>query len=120
MFGLATHEPINNLPVANCIHGRNRLRLKCPRDIGVLIDIDLDQYDLTIGGSGDPLENWGQRYARAAPWGPEVDDDRRGHRSFEDFGFERGVCDIDWHARHDIAAKDATERAWPAASMRAW
>ena len=49
-------------------------------------------------GVGQPLEHRAQLLARAAPVGPEVDDDGHGHRLLDHDRLEVGLGDVDDHA----------------------
>ena len=61
----------------------------------VLVDVDLRQHDLAVGGVDHLLDDRPERAARPAPLCPQVDDDGHLLRPLHHLGVERGVGDID-------------------------
>ena len=92
--GTAPMKPSTTLPVAHGEDRRDRLHLEGGRDLGVLVDVDLGQFDGACGGGHHTLEDGAEGLARPAPGRPEVDDDRHGGRADEDVLLEGGVGDV--------------------------
>ena len=95
VLGIGADEPVDDAAVLQCVHGGDRLCLECLRDARVLVDIDLGQHDLAIGGVDHLLDDRAERLAGAAPRRPEVDDDGHLLGLLDDLGLERGVGDVD-------------------------
>jgi hypothetical protein len=75
----------HRLALEHRIDRRDRAHLKLRGDELFLVDIDLGEDHALVGiVSGDLFQNRGQRLARPAPFGPEVEDDELGHRRFDD------------------------------------
>jgi hypothetical protein len=73
------------LALENSIDGRDRLHLELAGDKTIRVDIDLRQHDALVGIiGGDLFQHRRQLFARAAPFGPEIQDDQIGHRRFDD------------------------------------
>lgn len=76
--GAAAGLPRDRLALVQDEQGRHRLHLEPPTEPWVLVDVDLDELDLSGEVPGDLFESWADHAAGAAPGGPEVDYD--GHR----------------------------------------
>ena len=66
VLGQRAHEAVDDLPVLEGVHGRDRLHPERLRDGGVLVDVDLDQHGLAVGLVDDRLDD----RARACWHGP--------------------------------------------------
>ena len=92
--------PIHRLPVHEGEDGRDRLDAHLGGKLLVLVDIDLDEADSASLLIHDFLEQRPKLLAGATPRGPEVDENRRRARGFDDIGHEvlgvgflhRGAC----------------------------
>jgi len=73
------------------IDGGDRLDAQLGRDALVLVDIDLDHADLALGGGHCGFQHRAKRLARAAPGGPEIDDDRNLAAGLDHVGHETGL-----------------------------
>ncbi len=91
-------EPVDDLAVAQGVHRRDRLDPELRRDLRVLVDVDLGEHDLALGGVDHLLDDRSERAARAAPRRPQVDDDGDGGGLVDDVRLERRVGDVDGHA----------------------
>src|SRR5208283_3573930 len=58
-------------------HRRDRANAELARDIRILVDVELDDLDLRPELRGDFVEQRRDDAARAAPFGPEIDEDGR-------------------------------------------
>ena len=105
VFGVRPDEPVDDRAVLEGVHGGDRLRLEGLGDAGVLVDVDLGQHDLAVGGVDHLLDDRPQGLAGSAPGRPQVDDDRHLLGLVDDFCLERGVGDVDCcHDRHATGA----------------
>src|SRR5712671_344831 len=75
-----------HLAVLEDHQGRDRHDAVFRRHARVLVDVELHNLDLVAHGAGDFLERRRDHAARAAPLGPEVDNDRAGR--LEHLGLE--------------------------------
>ena len=98
---LRPHERGNNLSLIEGEDRRDALNFESTGNRRILVDVDLDENNLTGGLVDHRLENRSQRCARTAPRRPEVDHHRRRHRPLEDVGFECFVCHVDSHGGKD-------------------
>ena len=74
----------DRLPLEHGVDGGDRADLELARDELFLVDVDLGQDHALVGILGrDLFEHRRQRLARAAPFGPEVEDDETGHGRFD-------------------------------------
>ena len=69
-------------------------------DVAVFIDVEFGDLQFAVVGRGQFVERWRNRFARAAPLGPEVNE--HGLVGLQHVGFERCVRDVfDEVAGHD-------------------
>src|SRR5690606_41158463 len=73
---------------------RDRLHAQLAGVGGVLVDVDLDQLDLALGGQHRLFQRRTELATGAAPGGPEVDDDGGGARGLQDVLGEAGVAAV--------------------------
>ena len=99
-LGLGADEPVDHLAVAQGVHGRDALHLEGLGGLAVGVDVDLGQHDLAVGLVDHLLEDRAERLAGTAPLRPEVDDHGDRLRPLDHLGGERGVGDVDGHARN--------------------
>ena len=85
-----THEFIDHSATAEQFDGRNAADLKLLRQVLVFVGVHLDDLDLAFLLAGDLLEHRPKRAARAAPGGPEVDQDGLRGGGVDDLGGEVG------------------------------
>ncbi len=97
-LGKGADEVVDDLAVAHGEDGRDGLDLEGRRHPGVVVDVDLHELDGAVGCFDHLLENGAEGAARAAPRGPEVDDDGNLDRPVENVLLEGGIGDID-HSR---------------------
>src|SRR5262249_50815541 len=64
------------------------------RDLGVVVNIHLDQRDLAARVGDRLLQGWRELFARPAPRRPEVDQNGLARRGGEHVGAERGRRDL--------------------------
>ena len=95
LLGEGADEAIDDLAVLQGVDRGNRLDLEGGRDLGVLVNVDLDEIDPPVGGADHLLDDRPQRAARSAPRRPQVHDDRNLRRPVEDGFLEGGVGDVD-------------------------
>ena len=100
-FGKRPLERVDDLSVANGENCRNALNAESLGESGILVDVDLGEHHLAVGGVDDLLEDRPEHLARSAPRRPEVDHDRRGLRTLQDLRFESGIGDVDRHGEDD-------------------
>ena len=105
MLGICPHETIDDLAVFHRVDRRDRLNLECLADGRVLVDVDLHQHDLAVGGVGNTLEDGSDGGAWAAPGRPQVNHHSSLHRTIDDVGLEACVGDIDGHVVQAIDAR---------------
>ena len=60
-------------------------------ELRFFLDVDFDDFDFAGKFTGDFVEEGGDHFAGAAPFGPEIDDDE--FVGLEDFGLEIGAGD---------------------------
>ena len=88
-FGARVGQVRDRLALKDRIDGRDRLDLELAGDEAIRIDVDLDQHNALVGIiRGDLFEHRTELLARAAPFGPEIEDDEAGHRGFDDVAAE--------------------------------
>src|SRR6266576_2452924 len=75
-FRLRADKPVDRPAVLEGIDRRDRLDAHLLRDLGVLVDVELDHTHRTVGRAHDFFEDRPQLLARPAPRRPEIDDDR--------------------------------------------
>ena len=75
-LGLGPDDLLDDLPAGEHVHGRDGHDPVTLRDGGILVDVELYHIDLVRVLSSDLLEHRGDHAARAAPFGPVIDDDR--------------------------------------------
>src|SRR5262245_51254044 len=73
---LCADDGRSRLAVLEQDHRRDRGNAVPIRQLALLVDVDLDELDLTIALFGNPVENRRDRMTRSAPLGPEVDEHR--------------------------------------------
>src|SRR5690606_21199683 len=96
-LGQRALEAVEDLPVLDQEHGRDRTDLEGAGDLRLLLGIDLGQQEGAVVFAGELLEDRPEGLARAAPFGPEIDQDRHLQRLLQHFGFEAcggGVEDV--------------------------
>jgi len=71
-LGQGAHESVHRPAVLEGVHGRNRLDSHLLGELGIGVDVDLDQAHGTPGRRHRLLEQRTELLARAAPWRPEV------------------------------------------------
>ena len=86
------HEAVDRAAIDEGVDGGDRLHTQLAGVARVLVDIDLDQLDRALGGHDGLFQRRGQLAARAAPGGPEIDDDRLGLGGLDDVGGKAGVA----------------------------
>ena len=85
---LRADELGDDLAVAERLHRRDALDPERGRDARVGVGVDLGQRDLAVARGHGLLEHRRERAARAAPRGPEVDDDGQLARALDDVALE--------------------------------
>jgi hypothetical protein len=84
-FGARIGEVGDRASLEHRIDGRDRAHLELRGDELVFVDIDLGEKDALVGiFGGDLFQHRGQRLARSAPFGPEIENHQLGHRRFGD------------------------------------
>ncbi len=81
---LGADELGDHAPVAEGLDRRDALDAEVPRHGWVGVDVDLGELDLALAGGHGALQQWSQLPAGAAPFRPEIDDDRDGARALDD------------------------------------
>src|SRR5215471_9579272 len=89
-FRNRAHEAVDGLSVLEGVHGRNRLDAQLPRDLLVLVDVDLDELDGALRLSNDLFDCRPELLARPAPRRPEIHDHWNLARSLQYVGRECG------------------------------
>ncbi len=102
-FGQGALEQVGDLALPEGGDGRDGLHGQAePGQLldegAVLVDVDLDELDAAAGGAGHAFQDGGELFARAAPGGPEIDQDGDVARGFDDFADETGLVGVDDHA----------------------
>jgi hypothetical protein len=92
-LGLGAHDLLDDLAAGKHVHGGDGHDPVTLGDRGVLVDVELDHIDLVRVLGRDLLKDRGDHAARAAPFGPVIDDDRL--VALQDFSLEGLV-------RHDL------------------
>ena len=87
-FRLLADKAIYRLAVLERKYRRNRLNAHLHGDFLVLVDVDLDQFDLALGRIDDLFQGRAESFAGFAPGCPEIADDGLHHRRFDDIGGE--------------------------------
>ena len=98
-------ELVHHLAVAEGLDVGDAPDVVAHRQVGVRVGVDLCEGDLPVALADRLLQHRRQRLARAAPVGPEVDDDGQGLRLLDDVGFE-GVCgDVHLRRRRGLSPR---------------
>src|SRR5690606_16919784 len=84
---LGADDLLDDLAVLVDVHRRDLQDAGLTGNLGVLVDVELDDLQLVAVLVGDLLEDGRDLPARAAPLGPEVD--QNGLVALEDLGLER-------------------------------
>ncbi|MNN30727.1 hypothetical protein D3C81_1443850 [compost metagenome] len=84
-------EAVDRLAVDEGVDGRDRLDPQLARIGRVGVDVDLDHLDRALRPAHGLFQGGPEGPARAAPGGPEVDDDRLMFRGLDHVGHEGGV-----------------------------
>ena len=92
---LRADELVDDAAVLERLDGRDALDAEGLRDARVGVRVELGQHDLAARGPGPPARARREQPARAAPRGPEVDDDRDALRALDHLGLERVLGDVD-------------------------
>jgi hypothetical protein len=92
--GEGADKPVDWPAVLERVNGRDRLDAHLLRDLGVLVDVELDHPDRAVRRANGLFEDRPELLARAAPRRPEIDDDRRVERAVDDLGHEIGGGDV--------------------------
>ena len=95
-------ELVDDRAVAKCLYRRDSLHAEARRQRLVGVDVDLGQHHLAAAGGLGRLQRRGQRAARPAPLGPEVDHDRHRARALDHLALESRLADVDGHAAQDM------------------
>src|SRR5690349_3298910 len=66
-------------------------------DLRIVVDVDLDHLEAAVVLARQLVDRWGDRLARPAPWGPEIDQNRL--IGLQHFGIEVSVS----HMRNFVA-----------------
>jgi hypothetical protein len=85
-FGDGALEQLQRAPADDGRDRRNGLRLERLRQLGVLVDIYLDEHEPATEFGDEFVEDGRQLLARLAPLGPQVDDDGNLSRQVEELG----------------------------------
>ena len=102
-------ELVDDLAVLEGLHGRDRLDAEGLGDLRVGVGVDLDEFNAVALVDG-LLDHGPEGAARAAPFGPEVDDDGLLVGALDDVALEGGIGGVGGH--------DARIDAWNSGSMR--
>src|SRR5262249_10964479 len=104
-------KPVDRPPVLEGVNRRDRLDAHLLRDLGVLVNVELDHADRAVGAAHDPFQDRAQLLAGAAPGRPEIDDDRLVERGVDDLGHETsGGYILDGRGRAGTARPRATDQ----------
>ena len=112
-----TDELGDDPPVLECLHGGNPLDPEHRREPGVRVDVDLRQLDRARTGCDLGLQDRRERPTRAAPRGPEVDDDRALVRALDHVALECRLRDV--HATSNVRGGGAHSRTTTSAPQPA-
>ena len=96
-FRQGAGKAVDQLPVLDQHHGRDRADLERGGELLLLVDIDLGQQERAVVIGGEFFQDRPELLARPAPFGPEIDQHRHLQRFLDDVGFERiggGVEDV--------------------------
>ena len=88
VFGQRARESVDDLSVAQRVHGRNRLHLERTGNGRIRIDVDLGEHDFAAGRGNDLFDDRAERLAGPAPRRPQVDDNDDTLRALDDVGLE--------------------------------
>ncbi len=88
MFALGAHEPVDHLAINHRVHRGYRLHLERLTDTRVGINVDLGQLYRSVGFGDDLFEDGSELFARPAPLGPKVDNNRNGLGPFDHVDLE--------------------------------
>src|SRR4051812_44698566 len=92
---LRADELVDDRAVLERFDGRDALDAVLRGNLLVGIRVELREDDLALACRGGLLEDRGELAARAAPGGPEVDDDRGRPRALDDLLLEVAFADVD-------------------------
>ena len=93
-FGLRAHEAIDRLAVLHQHAGGNAANAEGRGQLLLLVGVDLDQLETAFVIDLGLFQHRSQRFARAAPRGPEIHQHGCLHRRGDDFGFKIFYGDI--------------------------
>ena len=116
-LGAILGEVGDGLALEESEHRRDRLDLELSGEEFFRLDVDLDEEHALIGIIRRQfVKQRAQLLARAAPFGPEIEDHEAGHRWFDDIALEsldRGPLVLA-HAqrRHAISPRSSWSRIW--------
>jgi hypothetical protein len=80
-------------------------------DVAVVVDVELGDLQLAFVGGGHFIQGGGDHFARAAPFGPEID--QHGHVGLQYVSLEAGVGDgFDEGVGHRFLAKNVGRGVW--------
>ena len=96
-------ELVDDLAVLERLHGRDRLDAERLGHARVGVRVDLDELDLAVALVDGLLDHRAERAARAAPLGPEVDDDGLLEGALDDVALEGGCQWRRWARCEDRA-----------------
>ena len=104
-FGARRGQVGDRLALEHRIDRGDRAHLELRGDELLLVDIELGQHHALVGiFGGDLLEHRGQRLARPAPFGPEIEDHEAGPRGLDDILAEPVdrllLVEVEAHACH--------------------
>ena len=77
-------EAIDRLALEEGIDGGDGLDAQLGGERLIFVDVDLHHADAALGSGDGGLQGWAEGFAGAAPWRPEIDDDRDGLRRLDD------------------------------------
>ena len=89
-LGQRPHEAVYRLAILEGEHRGDRLDAHLARDLRVVVDIELDQFDGALGGANRLLQDRRQLAARTAPRRPEIHQHRNLARRVDDVAHEVG------------------------------
>ena len=96
---LCSGELVHELAVAERLHVRDALDAVAPRDVGIRVDVDLDELDGAFRRLHGALDHGREPVTGPAPLGPEVDEHRHAARALDDRLLETRFVDVDRHGQ---------------------
>ena len=88
----------------------NRAHAVLHRELAGVIDINFANFCLTRQLIGELINDWADRFARTAPFGPEIDKNRGG--GFDDFALEVSISELKCHAQNmDVLLQNVKSRS---------